>query len=226
MVISVTNLKGGVGKSTISRNLAAYFASKEIKVCIIDTDVQQRTTCDWLERRSEISPDAPYISVFPMVSVQTLPKEVKTHLSNGYQIVIIDGVPQLDVVATKTILISDLLVIPVTPSIDDLKSFQRFLERYEDVKVHRDNIPAYLVLNKFLGRNNEDKEIHEALSMFSEFGIEQMKSSIATRVSHARSSKSGLTAFEWPDDTKGKEEITRFCEEIEGIIEKLLIESE
>ena len=30
------------------------------------------------------------------------------------------------------ILLSNFLVIPITPSIDDLKSFERFLKRYED----------------------------------------------------------------------------------------------
>lgn len=225
MVISVTNLKGGVGKSTISRNLATFFAAKEIKVCIIDTDIQQRTTCDWVERRAESASTAPYIAVFPMVSVQTLPRDIQNHIDNGYQIIIVDGVPQLDVVATKTILVSDLLLIPLTPSIDDVKSFERFLSRYEDVKAHRDSIPAYLVLNKFSGRNNEDLEMQEALSLFSEYGIGQLKSTIASRVAHARSSKYGLTAYEWNDDPKGQQEIITFGEEVEQIMYDILEQS-
>lgn len=219
MVISVTNLKGGVGKSTISRNIAAYFASKGVKVCLVDTDIEQRTTCDWAERRADT---AQYIPVFPMTSLQTLPKDVENHENDGYQLVIVDGVPQLDKVATRTILISDLLLVPITPSIDDIKSFERFLTRYEEVKAHRDAIPAYIVLNKFSGRNNEDLEMQEAISLFAEYGIKQLKATVATRVAHARSSKYGLTAFEWTEDDKAKQEIALLGEELEAIIASLL----
>ena len=151
MIIAVTNLKGGVGKSTLARNLAAYFVHKGVKACIIDTDLEQRTTCDWLERREET---AIHIPVFPMTTVQGLPKDVETHLNDGYKMVIIDGVPQMDQIATRTMLIADILLIPVTPSIDDLKSFERFLTRYEEVKIHREEIPTFLVLNKFSSHSN------------------------------------------------------------------------
>lgn len=210
MIIAVTNLKGGVGKSTIARNLAAYFTKQGAKTCIIDTDLEQRTTCDWQERReSEMR-----VPVFPMTTVQALPKDVETHERDGYQIIIIDGVPQMDQVATRTMLISDILLIPITPSIDDLKSFERFLTRFEEVKIHRDDIPTFLVLNKFNGRSNEDKEVQAALKLFGEYGITPLKSTLGDRVAHRRASKYGLTAYEWQDE-RAKEEIAALCKEIE-----------
>lgn len=211
MVISVTNLKGGVGKSTLSRNIAVYFAQQGLKSCIVDTDLEQRTTCDWLERRSE---EATHVPVFPMTTVQALPKDISTHEKDGYNMIVIDGVPQLDVVATRTILLSDLLLIPITPSIDDLKSFERFLTRFEEVKIHRESIPAFVVLNKFSGRNNEDIEMQEAISLFSEYGITPLTTTVADRVAHRRASKYGLTAYEW-EDKKAKEEIANLGGELE-----------
>jgi chromosome partitioning protein len=171
-----------------------------------------------MERRGE---DVKHIPVFPMSTVEGLPKDIKTHKSNGYDVIVIDGVPQLDQVAVKTILLSDLLIIPITPSIDDLKSFQRFLKVYEQAKVFRDEIPAYLVLNKFNGRIGEDQEVREALAMFEEFGIGSIKSTIGDRVAHRRSSKYGLTAYEW-EDPKAKKEVEDFGQEIEAIITSLL----
>lgn len=213
MIIAVTNLKGGVGKSTIARNLAAYFIKQGVKTCIIDTDLEQRTTCDWQERRdSEMR-----IPVFPMTTVQALPKDVETHQRDGYQIIIIDGVPQMDQVATRTMLIADILLIPITPSIDDLKSFERFLTRLEEVKIHRENIPTFLVLNKFSGRVNEDKEVRSALKLFSESGIKPLKSTLGDRVAHRRASKYGLTAYEWEDE-RAKTEVADLCKELETII--------
>ena len=43
MKIGITNLKGGVGKTTLSINLAVCFAHMGYKVCIVDTDTNQNS---------------------------------------------------------------------------------------------------------------------------------------------------------------------------------------
>ena len=48
--IVVINPKGGCGKTTISTNLASYFASKGPIPAIMDCD-QQGSTMSWIERR-------------------------------------------------------------------------------------------------------------------------------------------------------------------------------
>lgn len=220
MIIAVTNLKGGVGKSTLSRNLAVYFAKQGEKTCIIDTDIEQRTTCDWRTRREGES--TLQIDVFPMSSVDGLVNDIKTHRNNGYRVIILDGVPQLEKVTTKMILLSDFLIIPLTPSIDDLKSFERFVARYEDAKSVKPNIPAFLVLNRY-SKNAESLEMKEALSVFEQKGITALNTVINERVVHKRSSKYGLTALEW-DDAKAKDEIVSLCKEIEKkLIKKLKV---
>jgi chromosome partitioning protein len=219
MIISTTNLKGGVGKSTLSRNLAVYFASQGEKACIIDTDIEQRTTCDWRTRREAEAEQV--IDVFPMSSVDGLIRDIQTHQNNGYRVIIIDGVPQLEEVTTKMILLSDFLVIPITPSIDDLKSFERFLRRYQEAKIVKPEIPAFLVLNRF-GRNAECDEMQQALHLFDKYGILALDAVISERVAHKRSSKYGLTALEW-DDPKAKAEVEAFCQEME---EKLIKQME
>lgn len=220
MIIAVTNLKGGVGKSTLARNLAVYFAKQGEKTCIIDTDIEQRTTCDWRTRREGES--TLQVDVFPMSSVDGLVNDIKTHRSNGYRVIILDGVPQLEKVTTKMILLSDVLIIPLTPSIDDLKSFERFVSRYEDAKSVKPDIPAFLVLNRY-SKNAESLEMKEALSVFEQKGITALNTVINERVVHKRSSKYGLTALEW-DDAKAKDEIVKLCKEIEKkLIKKLKV---
>ena len=220
MIIAVTNLKGGVGKSTLSRNLAVYFAMQGEKTCIIDTDIEQRTTCDWRTRRET---DAKIkVDVFPMSSTDGLVNDIKTHRNNGYRVIIIDGVPQLEKVTTKLILLANFLIIPITPSIDDLKSFERFLKRYEDAKMVKPEIPAFLVLNRYC-RTSEGEEVKLAIAMFEEFGISPLENVISERVAHKRSSKYGLTALEW-EDAKAREEVETFCAEIEQkLIKKMKV---
>lgn len=221
MIVAVSNLKGGVGKSTVARNVAVYFSSKGEKVCIVDTDIVQRTTCEWKERRE----DAEHrVDVFPMSTMEALPKDIKTHQDNGYSVIIIDGVPQLEQVTTKIILISDFVLIPITPSIDDLRSFQKFIQRYHDAKSILGGIReiyAFVVLNKYSGRNNEDLEMREAVNLFEQQGIIPLKTTLDDRVAHRRSSKYGLTALEW-DDKKAKKEVQELCTEIETTLVNLI----
>ena len=211
MIIAITNLKGGVGKSTLSRNLAVYFALQGEKTCIVDTDIEQRTTCDWRSRREEDM--EPVVDVFPMSSTEGLIQDVKTHQQNGYRVIILDGVPQLEKVTTKMILLSNFLIIPITPSIDDLKSFERFLRRYEDAKTVRHEIPAFLILNRY-SRTTESEEMKAAIHLFEQYGILPLQTVISERVAHKKSSKYGLTALEW-EDPKAKEEIMAFGQELE-----------
>ena len=120
------------------------------------------------------------------------------------------------------ILISDLLVIPITPSIEDLKSFEKFLLRYEDAKAFREEIPAYLLLNMYKSRVNEDQEVQEALELFSEYGIQKLDTKIGFRVAHRTSSKYGLTALEW-EDKKARDEVKALGAEIESILVNLVM---
>jgi chromosome partitioning protein len=226
MIIAVTNLKGGVGKSTITRTLAVYFAKQGIKVCILDTDLEQKTSCDWFERRPE---DAVRVPVVPMTTVQNLQRDVKTHLQDGYKMVIIDGVPQLSDSATKTIALADLLIVPVVPSFDDVLSFKRFIERYEQVKVLRDEIPAFTVMNMFTGRNNEDLETREVMKAFEKYGIKPMKAFLENRIAHRRQTKYGLTVLDTGAEDaierqigKARAEATVFCEEVENLLMDIL----
>ena len=48
MIISVTSLKGGVGKSTITQNLAVCFAQSGYRVCIADAEYVLCPVCKFV----------------------------------------------------------------------------------------------------------------------------------------------------------------------------------
>ena len=118
MVLSIVNLKGGVGKSTVSQNMAVYFATEDVKVCIVDTDFEQQTSMKWVEQRGDRQPRVPVFAITEKALSSNL-----AELKENYQLIIIDGTPALSTLASRVLLESDLVIVPITPTGFDLWSF-------------------------------------------------------------------------------------------------------
>jgi chromosome partitioning protein len=205
MIISVTSLKGGVGKSTIAQNLAVCFAHNGYKVCLADADTNQ-SSLRWSSLRNE---ELPYVPAFG-VPEKTLGANVK-QLAKDYEIVIIDGTPSLDRVSSKIILLADLLLIPILPSGLDVWATEMFLQRYQDAQVEKETeIPAYLLLNQYQDNISFNKEVKEALS---ETGIALLATSLRSRIAYREVIVQGKGVIEHKDE-KAKSEVMNLYLEI------------
>ena len=212
MIIGVTNLKGGVGKSTISQNLAVCLVHRGHTVCILDTDLGQRSSMKWSAQRGEDVPSIPVLGTEPENVIKDA-KEKEKH----YDIVIIDGSPQLELGQVKTLTASDLVLVPISPSALDIWSMQHFLAKYEQVKVAKgDALQGFIILNKFSGKTKLDKEVVEALESM---GVKVMDSKLAERVAYREAPISGLGVYEMKNE-KAKEEMSLLTQEVEQIMKK------
>lgn len=213
MIISITNLKGGVGKSTMTQNIAVCFAHKGAKVCIADTDKKQHTSIKWSGQREE---ELVSIPVFGVTEGEALVKNVKA-LQKEYDHVFIDGTPILEELASWTVLASDMVIIPTLPSPSDIWSLQEFKIRLDQIRAMGTNIPAFLLINKHSSNRNLDKEINTAVSDF-EMGL--LSTKIRDRVAYKEAMLEGLGVVEYKDK-KAKEEIEALADEILKIISEL-----
>ena len=129
MIISVTNLKGGSGKSTIAINLAVSFMIRGFKTCILDTDTEQRSALKWQQDREDSLADVPVFGA-EVENLTKLTKELKT----TYDMIIIDGAPQLEGHGEIIMVVSDAVIIPLKPSILDYRSTERFITSFRKVR--------------------------------------------------------------------------------------------
>jgi chromosome partitioning protein len=123
-VISILNHKGGVGKSTISTNLAGYFANLGKKVMIGDFDVQQSSQ-NWLSQRPRnLSP----IYAWEILNGQlAVPK-----MDVDY--VIVDSPAGIRAGSLKKLVaMSDKVIVPLRPGFFDILSTESFLEEIVEV---------------------------------------------------------------------------------------------
>lgn len=212
MIISVTSLKGGVGKSTVAQNLAVCFACSRYSVCIVDVDTNQ-SALRWSGLRDD---DLPAVPVYGLTDGMELSKNIK-HLNQSHEIVIIDGAPSLSQVTSKIILLADLLIIPILPSGLDIWATEKFIDRYRDAEQQKEEtIPAYFLINQNQTTNlsREVKEVLEAT------GISVFNSSLRNRIAYREAVIKGLGVFEYKDE-KAKAEMIELFKEVKNAIKKI-----
>lgn len=206
MIISSISYKGGVGKSTIARNLAVYFALQDYKVCIVDADESQ-VTIKWSGVRMDKG-TKPIIQVIGMTDPKALMGTVK-QLYNDYDIVVIDSPPSYHPISVKIMLISHLILMPIKPTgRDELETAKDLLERYsEAMEMKEDSTPAYFIVNEFNPRPSFHKSF---VAILKEIGEEYNVPIFDTYINYrpavySESSAKGIGVLEHSSATAKKE---------------------
>lgn len=217
MKIAITNLKGGVGKTTIATNLAAALNQRGKKVCIVDTDLNQHSSMEWASNRGE---ERPHISVFGIMGGQ-LSTEIK-QLKEQYEFVILDGTPHVSELAKRTMIVADVVIIPISPSIYDFRAFEAFLEHLEEVNRNRqeyglERAKSLVVMNRM---NERSKIGHQILNAVGHYEVQIMDTRLVNRTAYADTATDGIGVVEGKDP-KAKEEFNRFVDELEKIVSEL-----
>lgn len=116
-VIVVANPKGGVGKSTLSTNLAGYLASRGHAVMLGDVDRQQ-SALTWLSLRP---PQRPAIGGWDIHGEVVRPPKGTTH-------VVLDTPAGLHGKRLDEVMkLADKVIIPIQPSIFDIHATYAFV---------------------------------------------------------------------------------------------------
>ena len=213
-ILAISNLKGGVGKSTIAQNIAAQFAQNGVKVCIADTDTEQKTSVKWASLRDSSLVSIPVFSIAPeKVSQEIL------GLKQKYDLVIVDGTPALTELTTRIIILSDLVIVPILPGGGDIWALENFLERYQEAKVTKESyggkVNIAVIVNRYNERTTLDREVVNAIQ---DFGVTILATKLANRVSYREATIQGISVHDTKDE-KAKQEI----EELTNEIQKLMI---
>lgn len=131
MIATIGSLKGGVGKSTVTVNIAVELTRLGKNVMVVDAD-PIGTTSNWISDREQRSPDqAPIIGIQKQGNVRATLQD----LAKSYDVVLVDvgGYDSQEMRTAATT--SDLLIVPMKPSsvdLDVLPKFVALLEQFKD----------------------------------------------------------------------------------------------
>lgn len=187
--ILVINSKGGAGKSTLTSNLASYYAIRGHRTALFDFD-RQMSGVRWLERRPKEVPEITGVTGWTFRGVDSFDR------------IIMDPPAQITLKDMAMLVAhSDVVVIPILPSPIDIQAGADFIrDLLIDGKVRPSNKPVCVVANrvrtntlsydqlrKFLGSlkipfvaNFRDSQNYTHASMKG-LGIFEMKREIVAR---------------------------------------------
>ncbi|HKJ83520.1 MAG TPA: ParA family partition ATPase [Mariprofundaceae bacterium] len=205
-IFSVSNQKGGSGKTTLSMNLAAGL-SKRGRTLVIDAD-PQGSASQWSGSASGERP-------FPVSVISVsgdLAHEVN-RFSRDYDYVVIDCPPTLETENTsKAMVAADTVLIPVLPSPVDLWASVRLANTIEQIKQIKPRLKARIVINQLEPRSALSRAMKEALE---EFDIPALNSGLRRRAIYRNVAIEGRSVYcTGRQGQPAVDEIERMIEEV------------
>ncbi len=153
--ILVLNAKGGCGKSTISTNLASYFAwEKEQKVVLADYD-PQGSSLAWLEVRGEEWPEIQGIAAW----------KDPVRPSRDTDVVIMDAPARVHgTELTQLVRKAETILFPVLPSPIDMRAATDYMQELQSTgRVQRGEAKIGVIANRVRENTIIFNELYEFL---------------------------------------------------------------
>ena len=218
--VAVVSMKGGVGKTTVSVNLACALADENTHVALVDADVQATAT-EWIS-----------LGLLPITghsipleslrgvrrwfeSEERIRRLVNRMLTVDADIEVIDLPPHLSGSAVASLAVCDLAVIPCGASAADISATAKTLELVERAREVRSGHPPVLIVpTRIDWRTGSGRAIEGALAQFGE----PVGPGIAQRVAFADSLGIGEWIGQYAPGSPGHQEILILADIVRGVL--------
>jgi len=207
--IGVVSQKGGVGKSTLCRMIAAEYARGDWNVKIADMDAKQGTSYNWQRRRIEND-------IQPEISVELFQRvENALKIADQYDLIVFDGAPHSTKATLQIAKESALVILPTGNALDDLEPTIRLAHEIAQSGVAKERIA--IVLCRVGASLIENKE---AADYIKASGYHLLKGSIPEKTVYRRASDLGKSATETTHSSTNKK-ARKLIKSITGRIDQI-----
>ena len=203
-IITISQQKGGTGKTTLAVHLAmAFIKYHNLKVAIIDTD-PQGSLGKWFMIRSERKVSNENLT-FKTASLWGAQYESKT-LKNDHDIVIIDTPPKIESDARPSIEAADLVLIPMAASHVDFWATGAIVEIAKKANKK--------ILAQINRSSKRSKLIDKTKDFIKSLDLESTQTIIGNRQIYTSSMGEGKTAVEKQRKGNAVDEIKKLSDQI------------
>jgi len=242
-VISISNHKGGVGKTTSTINIGAGLNRLGYRVLLIDLDPQANLT----QSLGVQSPDVPSIydslrgefSLVPIVIGEGLEliqstldlsgaevelsgeagrefilKELLDEVDKDYDFILIDSAPSLGLLTINGLTASDYVLVPLQAQYLALQGLAKLMEVIEKIKKRLNKSLA--IGGVFLTQYDKRKVLHRDVLETVEEHLKDklLKSIIRDNIALAEAPAEGLDIFRYNEKSYGAEDYMKLSKEL------------
>lgn len=169
MIIAITNLKGGVGKTTTAMHLAAVAQSHGETPVVIDAD-SERSALEWAS-------DGDLDFKVQRANPDSLARQARA-IATGGSVVIIDGPPNSRDLLWSAASVADRVVVPISPTGLDVNRLRSTLEVLLDIEASKAEMDTRILFTRWDARKVLARE---AVDLLRDFPVMQAKVRSLTR---------------------------------------------
>ena len=214
-IIGFVQLKGGVGRSTLATNLAGTLA-ESARVALIDCDAPQYTCSHWLQMRKDLYDIDDQLDLYQPANHKTLLK-LSDQLADKYDYLIIDCPPRLEGFSLTTLMIANIVLLPLGASAAELWSADAMLPVLKDAGKINPHLDARIVWNRFRSYTRSAKE--NAAIAKRDLKLPEMRQKLSLRVAYSGAMADGLTVHE-TNDKNARAEIWSLSSSVQRLLSK------
>lgn len=161
MILTVGNIKGGVGKSTLACNIAVALslANGEGGVLLIDGD-KQGSAADFAQSRADLLGDAGFTCV--RAQGKEVVNQVVT-MRDKFAHIVIDAGGQDNPSLRAGLAVSDKVLVPVSPRSFETWALESMDTLVEEASISNAGLEALAVLNLAFPRGSDNDQTQEIL---------------------------------------------------------------
>lgn len=210
MIILFAHVKGGVGKSTITVNVAAELQRLGKDVLIVEADPTVRTVSNWTRDREEAGHKR----------IQCIQKTGNLHstlldLADRYDVVLIDAAGKDSKEMRTAMTAAHLVVVPMQPNQADLDATDSFVTTVDEARDFNPDLKVLGVFNR-ASTNVYATDVQEGRTYMAEYPeLPFSETVIHERKSYQRCLEDGRGVVEMKD-SKAKGEIQLLTQEVIG----------
>lgn len=203
MIISFVNQKGGVGKTTSAINVAASLKRRNYKIGFIDADPQGSAT-QWHSVEDNTAFEI-------MHHPEAISKSEIDELSQDFDYLVIDAPPAIGEITKSILDVTDLSIIPLSPSSLDIWSCKGTLEMVDEARQENPDLDVKLLINRKIPGTRVGREARDSLAIFD---MDILDTEMCQRVAYIDAMTSGVSVMQYAPSSKAAYEIENLCDEI------------